>query len=155
MKKVSSYCNLDSPNFHNDSSSIKSIGSDSQSQSSKKCNNKTMKRVTSFSNIEIREYGITIGDTIPHDGPPIAIDWNYDEGQVRRFDLEYYEETRPARRTRSQMYMGSKLRMFLLMKEQGFSPKEIERAAKNAARVRRSRTNSKKWDSFRVAFTGK
>jgi len=155
MKKVSSYCNLESPNCHNGSSSVKSICSDSQSQSSNKCNNKTMKRVTSFSNIEIREYDITIGDTIPHDGPPIAIDWNYDEGQVRRFDLEYYEEMRPARRTRSEMYMGSKLRMFLLMKEQGFSPREIQRAAKNAARVRKSRTKSQKWDSFRVAFTGK
>ena len=152
MKKVSSYCNLDSTSFHNDSISIPSVGNDLQSQSSNKSNNSTMKRVTSFSNIEIREYDIVIGDTIPHDGPPVSIGWNYDEGQVRRFDLEYYEKTRAARRTRSQMYMGSKLRMFLLMKDQGYSAKEIEQASKNAARVRKRRNKVKRWDSFKTTL---
>merc|ERR550539_1145814 len=88
--------------------------------------NKT-KRVTSFSNIEIREYDITLGDNPGGaDGPPISLDWNYNEIFTQVMDVDIYEEHRPPRRTRLEMYMCSSVRSYRLMKEQEMKSEENE-----------------------------
>lgn len=102
-----------------------------------------MKRVTSFSTIEIREYNVTLGDNPGGSaGPPVSLDWDYDESIT--VEVDYYEQSRPPRRTRNQMHMGSSVRSYMLMRERGFSMKQIHYAAKAAATVRKQRYGTAK-----------
>mmetsp|Transcript_22364 Transcript_22364/g.27409 ORF Transcript_22364/g.27409 Transcript_22364/m.27409 type:complete len:171 (-) Transcript_22364:266-778(-) len=99
-----------------------------------------MKRNTSFSHIEIREYNITLGDNPGGvSGPPISLDWDYDEMKTQRFNLEQFEEMRPPRRSRGEMYMGGSVRTFRLIRESGLSKEDIKKAEKSAEEVRKQR----------------
>lgn len=99
-----------------------------------------MKRVISFSTIEIREYNITLGDNPGgQNGPPVSLDWNYNKNLTQVLNVDLYEETRPPRRSRREMHMGSSVRNYLLIREQGFSLQDIRKAAKSAAAIRKQR----------------
>ncbi|KAL7493372.1 hypothetical protein ACHAWT_002403 [Skeletonema menzelii] len=53
----------------------------------------SMRRNVSFSSLEIRSYGITLGDTPMLKGPPISLDWsNHTSTEVH--DIENYEKIR-------------------------------------------------------------
>lgn len=95
-----------------------------------------------FSNIEIREYPITIGDN-PGGivGVPITIDWTPIEDQPMVFPLDEYEETRPEPRSMSELKMPSSYRSDVL-RRLGFSRRDIQEGVKaaNLARGRRRRT---------------
>lgn len=99
-----------------------------------------IKRVTSFSKIEIREYNITLGDNPGgRSGPPISLDWKYNKSTTQIVDVDLYEQTRPPRRSRIEMHMGGGVRTFRLMREQGFSMTDMRKAAKKATEIRRQR----------------
>lgn len=103
----------------------------------------TMKRVTSFSNIEIREYDVTLGDNPGGaSGPPISLDWNYNDARTQIVDVDLYEEHRPPRRNRIEMHMQSNVRSYRLLKEKGFSLKEIRKAAERTEQIRKQRSKT-------------
>jgi hypothetical protein len=109
-------------------------------------NRKQMKRTTSFSTLEIREYNITIGDNPGGKaGPPISLDWNYSERNTVRMCIDKYEKTRPPRRARHEMYMPGKIRMWTLLKELGYTLRDIDSASKAADSIRKKRQKSIKY----------
>lgn len=114
-----------------------------------KSESKEMKRVTSFSHLEIREYNLALGDNPGgKDGPPISLDWNYCPKSTIRVDIDRYEESRPPRRSRHEMYMPGSLRMWTLMKEMGYTLREIQDASNIAASVRKKREKSIKYEKI-------
>ena len=114
-----------------------------------KSESKEMKRVTSFSHLEIREYNLALGDNPGgRDGPPISLDWNYCPKSTIRVDIDRYEESRPPRRKRDEMYMPGSLRMWTLMKEMGYTLREIQDASNLAASVRKKREISIKYEKI-------
>jgi len=102
-----------------------------------------LERTTSFSTLKIREYPITLGDN-PGGlrGPPISLDWGYDEEQTQVIPLETYEDTRPPRRKRAEMYIPDSLRRWRLLQERRCSLQEMDKAAKAAEVVRKQRKKS-------------
>jgi hypothetical protein len=107
---------------------------------------KNMKRTTSFSTLEIREYNITIGDNPGgKNGPPISLDWNYSAKNTVKMCIDKYEKTRPPRRARHEMYMSGKIRMWTLLKELGYSLRDIDSASKAADSIRKKRQKSIKY----------
>jgi hypothetical protein len=125
---------------------VNSVSSDDSTTSSinNSPSSRKMKRVTSFSKIEIREYNITLGDNPGgRSGPPVSLDWKYDKNS-QVVDVDLYEESRPPRRSRIEMHMGGSVRMFRLMREQGFSMTDMKKAAKSAAEVRKQRDKTVK-----------
>lgn len=112
-----------------------------------------IKRVTSFSNIEIREYDITLGDNPGGaGGPPISLDWKYNDAFTQVMEVDQYEEYRPPRRTRLEMHMCSSVRSYRLMKEQGFTLDDMRKAAKSANDIRKQRNKTLKRVSQRDAL---
>jgi len=104
---------------------------------------KQLRRSTSFSTLEIREYAITLGDNPGGaQGPPISLDWEYDEDQTKLIPLEAYEDSRSPRRKRSEMHMAENLRRWRLLREKGYTLKEMNRATKAAESVRKQRMKS-------------
>lgn len=104
-----------------------------------------MKRVTSFSTIEIREYDVTLGDNPGgRSGPPLSLDWKYNKHLTQVVDVDRYEETRPPRRSRIEMHMGSSVRSYILMREKGYSITDIKKAARSAADIRKKRDSTTK-----------
>jgi len=103
---------------------------------------KKMKRNISFSTLEIRTYGVTLGDNPGGSGgPPLSLDWNYNESKA--LDIEEYEARRQPRRSRKDMHIDMNTRYFALATK--FTSSEIK-AATNAARqirVKRRRSNAK------------
>eukprot|EP00979_Chaetoceros_neogracilis_P012102 scaffold3111_cov263-Chaetoceros_neogracile.AAC.9 len=107
---------------------------------------KSMKRVTSFSTLEIREYKVIIGDNPGGKrGPPVSLDWNYCPDSTVKMCIEKYESTRPKRRQKHEMYMSGSIRMWNLMKGFGYTMGEIKEASKAADLVRKHRVNSIKY----------
>ena len=95
-------------------------------------------RSVSFSNLEIRSYSVTLGTTPTFNGPPIALDWNYDPSETEKFDVDAYEHYRDTRRTRSELVIPPSHREYCLM-QSGFSRSQIKLAmdeAKTAAKER-------------------
>ena len=67
-------------------------------------------------------------------------------------DIDEYEKLRPPRRTKIEMHMGGSVRMFRLMREQGFSMTDIRKAAKAAAEIRKQRDKTISRFNKRNAF---
>lgn len=90
-----------------------------------------------FTTVQIRDYGITIGDNpCPRDGPPLTIEWNHHHED--EFTLPEYEATRPERRHNQEMIIPSKVRFEILQKS-GCTVKDIIRATKEVDMARRER----------------
>ena len=105
-----------------------------------------IKRTTSFSTLEIREYHITIGDNPGgKSGPPVSLDWDYCKNATVKMCIDKYEENRAPRRARHEMYMSGSIRMWTLMKELGYSLREIESASRAADSIRKKRQKSLKY----------
>lgn len=93
-----------------------------------------------WANIIIREYPRVLGDNVTVMGPPIGLDWEYQDEIV--YDLaEYDDAMQNSRRTQSELKMPSKHRLEIL-KQGGFSKIDIQNAVKrsNIARNQRKRT---------------
>ena len=127
-----------------------SIGKFPKEADSSSTGREGFRRTASFSTLEIRSYDITIGDNPGGShGAPVSLSWDYNPDNTIMVDLETYEKTRPQRRARSEMYMSGSIRMFLLMKNKGYSLREIEAAAKDAEKLRKKRQNTIKKEQFR------
>ena len=112
-------------------------------RNSKSANRNRNKNRTSFSNVEIREYKITIGDNPGvSKGPPISLDWKYDSKNTTKIPLKDYEDNRGPRRNKDEMHMNGKIRTMRLFQESDVSLKDMERASKAAETVREQRKKS-------------
>ena len=73
----------------------------------------SMKRNISFTNIEIREYGLTLGDHPNCSvGPPVQLSWNVESETTHT--LENYELFREPRRSKKEMVLSNYVRMKML-----------------------------------------
>lgn len=93
-----------------------------------------------FTTLTIREYPRVLGDNVTVKGAPISLSWRHQDEKV--FEIEEYEEAiQDTRRTQSELKMPSSHRDKIL-KDSGYSRKEIQEAIKNSniARNQRRRT---------------
>jgi len=113
----------------------------------------SMRRNVSFSSLEIRSYGITLGDTPMLKGPPISLDWsNHTSTEVH--DIENYEKIRSVtaenptplnpRRTKNELFIRPSHRQDLLMLDAGFSRTQVRIATEEAERAFIKRHTGKK-----------
>ena len=84
----------------------------------------------SFSNVEIREYPVILGNSpAVSNGPPLSIDWMFHPHPC--LNLEEYETDRPPRRSYLQMAIPSRIRQTMLQTS-GHSKREIQKQIKEA-----------------------
>jgi len=100
-----------------------------------------LKKRVQFSNREVREYKITLGDHPDAVGVPIALSWEYVEKEKE--DIESYESSRGPRRSRDTLVMSLSARKQLLL-DQGFLKHELREAAKEVKKVQKERKFSEK-----------
>lgn len=95
-------------------------------------------RNVDFGNVEIRLYQRSISDNPSvTDGPPIGIDWVYDEETT--FTVNEFEDERDCnRRSQKHLAIPRTIRQSLLV-EAGFSQKEIANAVRMALKVKHQR----------------
>lgn len=108
---------------------------------------KSAKRNVSFSSLEIRSYGVTLGDAPTARGPPVSLGWDYDAGGIREYDVDHYETYRAAeapRRSVAELSISPMDRYWLLVNEAGCRRDEIQRAMNDAKRVLRQRERTRK-----------
>jgi hypothetical protein len=101
--------------------------------------NNTLKRNVSFGSMKIREFNIAISDNpCCSYGPPIGLSWEYQEQE--EVPLETYEATREGnRRQGHSLLLSFYERHFMLIKQGGYSKKEIKETMKEVERVKRDR----------------
>jgi len=106
-------------------------------------NKTTIKRNISFASVEIRSYNVTLGNAPTQNGPPVTLDWDYDPTATKELCLEEYEADRSGnRRQKHEMHMPKSHREYLLMREAGFSRRDIEDAMNEAKRCARQRAKT-------------
>lgn len=105
---------------------------------------KSIQRNVSFSNLEIRVYKMTLGDNPAcSEGPPMTLDWEY-QNESAVFDVDGYESTRGPRRQKREMCMSPNLRWWRLMRENGFSSTQIQKAVADAQKAQKMRQKTRK-----------
>ena len=103
-----------------------------------------------FGDVEEREYSLALGD---HPdvcgGPPIALSWNY--AQKEKTDILTYEAQKqfPRRSTRS-LHVSKMHREFLL-REKGYSRREINVAIHSVSKIVRDRKITNDFSKYQVA----
>lgn len=118
--------------------SLKKISSIGTSMSKKIASESNLLRTVSFSSLSIREYPPAISDNPSCSfGPPVQLDWEYEAEQTHPIDL--YEKCRQPRRASHDLLLSYYDRRFLLIKQAGYSRKEVTEAVKAAERVKRER----------------
>lgn len=101
-------------------------------------------RNVSFSSLEIREFGMTLGDhPSAVSGPPVAMDWNGKASQ-RTVNVDEYELLRSPRRKRRQLKLSYHDRRAILENEKKFTTEEVNRAWAEALRIRQQRQETLK-----------
>jgi len=90
-----------------------------------------------FSTLTIREYARVLGDNVTVMGPPISLSWEHQDETV--YEIEDYEQAiQDSRRTQSELKMPSAHRDKIL-KESGYSRRDIQEAIKNSNITRNQR----------------
>jgi hypothetical protein len=98
----------------------------------------SLKRSVSFSNLQIREYNVALSDHPSCSfGPPVQLSWDYREKLV--VPVESYEEAREPRRDFQDLVLSYYDRRFMLIKQAGYSKREVKQAVQEAERVKRER----------------
>ena len=97
-----------------------------------------MKRNVSFHTMEIREYGVILGDNPScSSGPPVQLAWDpHDSTELK---IDDYEEYRPPRRDRAEMLMSYNVRWWSLMRESGYTVSQLKRATDACQEARKAR----------------
>lgn len=101
------------------------------------------KRTISFTNLEIREYDLTIGDnpSVSY-GPPVQLSWQYSQGETR--DLEDYESQKMMDRSRGRRSCCveniSWAKREAMLKRQGFSQHDIDAKVKEVNKIKQRRS---------------
>lgn len=118
--------------------SLKKISSIGTGMSKRIASEGNLHRNVSFSSLSIREYPPAISDNPSCSfGPPVQLDWEYEAEQTHPIDL--YEQSRQPRRASHDLLLSYYDRRFLLIKQAGYSRKEVTEAVKAAERVKRER----------------
>lgn len=100
--------------------------------------NKLMKRNVSFTNLCVRQYGLTLGDNPAVSfGPPLSLTWEYEE--ERQIGLEDYEAQRGKRRTSRQFNLNYVDRRRILEKDGGFTEEELRAAVREIEIIQKNR----------------
>jgi hypothetical protein len=112
-----------------------------QSHSSLGSNNTNgMKREISFGNLEIRHYDVALSDHPSCSyGPPVQLSWEYQRENVVVLPVDSYELTRSPRRDKGDLVLSYNDRRHMLLKQAGYSKKEVKQAMKEVDRVKRER----------------
>ena len=98
----------------------------------------SLQRTVSFTSLSIREYPPSISDNPSCSfGPPVQLDWDYEAEETQMID--HYEESRQPRRANHELLLSYYDRRFLLLKQAGYSRREVKAAMKEAERVKRQR----------------
>jgi len=98
----------------------------------------SLQRTVSFTSLSIREYPPSISDNPSCSfGPPVQLDWDYEAEETQMID--HYEESRQPRRANHELLLSYYDRRFLLLKQAGYSRREVKAAMKEADRVKRQR----------------
>ena len=132
MNKSKSILNPKTPDDSLSSSTASSLSSSSSSSS------KSVK----FHEVQVREYAVSIGDNPScSDGPPISLDWSYNENH-NSFSLDTFESHREGnRRSKIEMRVPADVRHSTL-KQWDVSMDEIVRAEKDVNIIRKQRNNT-------------
>jgi hypothetical protein len=108
-------------------------------------NTSTTRNMVQFSEVEIIEIPITLGDNPScKSGPAIQPSW--DTQSRSTVDLDWYELSRPNRRRSDQLVLSATERIAMLINS-GFQLSEIETATAMSPRVRRKKKNSRQRSS--------
>jgi hypothetical protein len=86
-----------------------------------------------FDYLTILEFSITLGDTVPREGPPITMAAKATRKLV--IDLDRFEAARPERRATRDLFLDAEERTCLLLVE-GFTMRRITDAALEACRIK-------------------
>jgi len=115
------------------------------SQSVRTANSITRKRSKSlrFGQVHFRNFDQTLGDHPSTSyGPPISLDWHYEDGKSVRVDA-YEQERQANRRTMRQLMLNYYQRKNILMWQYGYSEAELKKATKQAGRTALQRSVTK------------
>lgn len=97
--------------------------------------------LVSFASVEIREYGLTLGDHPEcRTGPPLALDWEYQT--LGKHGIDEYEQSRIRVKDRSELLVNASHRKNLLRNIGGHSEQEIQKAVRQARKIRRQRKHT-------------
>ena len=107
-----------------------------------------------FSNLEIRSYDITLGDSPTPRGPPISLGWSYDPSATETYDVDVYEQHRHRRRTKIELVMPPSHREYL-MQDAGFSRHEMKVVMEEAQKVAKQRSKNIQASSNKKSLLGK
>ena len=103
------------------------------------------RRAVTFHSVDVREYGVEIGDNPAVSiGPPLAIDWLYmPKGSE---SVDQYENKRRSKRRSKKVGLGwNYYQRYAILEKAGFSKKEIRDAEQSANRSRKQRKASAFW----------
>ena len=96
--------------------------------------NQITKKV-SFSDVQIRDYDVTIGDHPDCSiGPPLSLGWDFEENPS--VEIDQYEINRAPRRTRRELALNYYHRTYILEQVSGLSKEDIEQAVKNKEKIK-------------------
>jgi hypothetical protein len=97
-----------------------------------------------FSNIEMRFYNRILGDNPAVEyGPPIQLDWSYNDQNIFLTSIDEYETHRLPRRTRRQLAMSEGTRWNLMIHQFGYTHDEITECANKVKKIKKQREKSK------------
>lgn len=119
--------------------SLKKVSSFIGNTKSEKDGDSEMKPSVSFSNLQIREYDVALGDNPSCSfGPPVSLGWDYQDAEV--VPLEKYERARSNKFPRRKSFMLSyNVRKYLLLKTAGYTKAELREAMKEVERIKHER----------------
>lgn len=116
---------------------VPSCGHDQATASSNIVHTFEERKIFRFGTCKVREYPRVLGDNVCMFGAPISISWEHQS--EKEYDLDEYEEAYlQTRRTQTELKMPSKHRDKIL-REIGYSAKEIQEAIKKSNIVRNQR----------------
>mmetsp|Transcript_1938 Transcript_1938/g.2956 ORF Transcript_1938/g.2956 Transcript_1938/m.2956 type:complete len:189 (+) Transcript_1938:98-664(+) len=102
---------------------------------------KTSKKRVQFSNLEIREYTVGLGDNPAcTNGPALTLGWRFE--QSSSISIVQYEESRPPRRNKNEIRIPCRIREDRLLEECGCSMKDIVSATMENKRIQKQRRKS-------------
>lgn len=105
-----------------------------------------------FHSVEIKEYPIVPGDNPAcHVGPPLSLSWEATNGMTISLD-EFERLRRHERRERLEELMISSVDRSDLLKELGFSRRDIKSASSQASKVRKQRIETSEKEKKREAY---
>lgn len=100
----------------------------------------SMRRNVSFAKVRVRQYGQTLGDQPCNAGPPVALDWDFNEAPDE--DVDEYEASREGLRRQGQaMKMPPSVRVERLM-DHGHTRNQIQNTTQSSRKTMKERQQS-------------